>query len=185
MFELFGIIFNIASVILFIAGMVLLLIEMFMPGFGIFGGLGLLALVLCIILQAKTLIEALIMVLIIGAVVALLWFLVLRSLKKGVLYKSSIVLKDTADKDKGFVSNADYSRLVGRTGTSITVLRPSGIAEIDGEKVDVVTDGEFLQKDTIIEVREVTGRRVLVRQTRDIEKRPGAGFETPGNTEDI
>lgn len=184
MFDLFGIAINIVSVVLFVAGMVFLLIEMFMPGFGVFGGFGILALVLCIVFQAKTITEALIMVLVIGAVVALLWFLVLRSLKKGVLY-NKFVLKDAANKENGYVSNADYSRLIGKSGKSITVLRPAGMAAIEGEKVDVVTDGEFLPQGIDIEVYEVSGRRVLVRKAQDIEKNTGNFTQDSGDTLNI
>lgn len=101
MFDLFGIVVSWVSIILFVAGMVLLLIEMFMPGFGIFGGLGLLLLALCIVFSATSVESALLMTLIIGAIVILLALIFARSLKKGFLYKSSIVLKTplTAMKD--------------------------------------------------------------------------------------
>ncbi|MGI5848617.1 MAG: NfeD family protein [Christensenellales bacterium] len=152
------------SIVLFSVGMVLLLIELFIPGFGIFGGLGLLALILCIIFQAKTLTEALILVLIIGAIIALLAIIAGRSLRKGILYRSSLVLKAAAEKNEGYVSNDDYSRFIGKKGVSLTPLRPAGIAEIDGEKADVVTDGEYIQSGSKIEVSKVSGRRIIVKK---------------------
>lgn len=158
------------TIVLFAAGILLLTIEMFLPGFGIFGGLGLIALVLCIVFQATSITEALIMIVIIGAIIALFLLLILRSFKKGRIYKSSIVLKNSADRNEGYVSNADYSRLLGKRGKSVTVLRPAGIAEFDGEKVDVVTDGEFLPKGADVEVIEAAGRRIVVREVKSIDK---------------
>lgn len=158
------------TIVLFAAGILLLTIEMFLPGFGIFGGLGLIALVLCIVFQATSLTEALIMIVIIGAIIALFLLLILRSFKKGRIYKSSIVLKNSADRNEGYVSNADYSRLLGKRGKSVTVLRPAGIAEFDCEKVDVVTDGEFLPKGADVEVIEAAGRRIVVREVKSIDK---------------
>jgi membrane-bound serine protease (ClpP class) len=184
MFELFGFAFNIISVVLFFVGLAFLLIEMFMPGFGVFGGLGILSLILCIVFQAGSVLEALIMIVVIGAVVALLWFLVLRSLKKGVIYKS-FVLKDTADKTEGFVSTADYSGLLGKRGKSLTVLRPAGIAVLGGEKADVVTDGEFIPQGADVEVYEVIGRRILVRPVHDIKEDKSARAESSGNAMDM
>ncbi len=155
---------NIISVILFVAGIALLLIELFIPGFGIFGGLGLASLVLCIIFQARNATEALILLLIIAAVVLALIFIAARSFKRGILYRSSIVLKNSAKKDEGYFANEDKTRFAGKTGISLTPLRPSGIASIDGEKTDVVTDGEYIPKDTQIKVESVIGARVVVRQ---------------------
>ncbi len=158
---------NIISVVLFAVGMVLLMIELFVPGFGIFGGLGLVALILCIVFQAQTFLEGLILFLAIGALVIALSFIAARSFKRGWLYRSSLVLKDTARKEEGYVSNDDYTSLVGKTGRSLTPLRPAGIAEIDGQKTDVVTDGEFIPGHSRIEVARVIGRRIIVRQLED------------------
>ena len=169
------------SIVLFAAGILLLTIEMFLPGFGIFGGLGLIALILCIVFQATTVIEALIMVVIIGAIVALFLLVILRSFKKGRIYKSSIVLKNSADRNEGYVSNTEYTRLLGKRGKSVTVLRPSGLAEFDGEKADVVTDGEFLPKGADIEVTEVAGRRIVVRKAQSIDKEAYADISAGNN----
>ena len=152
------------SVVLFCIGMVLILIEMFIPGIGIFGGLGFVALILCIVFQAETLAEGLLLLLIIAAIVFILALIVARSFKKGFLYRSSLVLKNSANKNEGYVSNEDYTRLVGKKGIGLTPLRPAGIAEIDGEKVDVVTEGEFLPVGTSVQVIKVNGRRIIVRK---------------------
>ena len=135
---------NIVSVVLFAVGMVLLLIELFVPGFGIFGGLGLVALVLCIVFQAPSLLEALILLVSFSAIVVALALIAGRSLKRGRLYRSPLVLKETADKEEGYMSSGNYSHLVGETGISLTPLRPAGVAELGGHKHDVVTEGEFI-----------------------------------------
>ena len=158
---------NIVSVVLFVAGMVLLMIELFVPGFGIFGGLGLVALMLCIVFQAQTFLEGLILFLGVGAIVVALSFVAARSLKRGWLYRSSLVLKDTAQKEEGYVSNDDYSSLVGKTGRSLTPLRPAGIAEFDGQKADVITEGEFIPSHSRVEVARVIGARIIVKQLED------------------
>lgn len=184
-FELIGATVSIVSIALFTVGIILLLIEMFIPGFGIFGGLGLLSLVLCIVFTANSVGSALVMILIIGAILVLFALIFARSLKKGFLYKSSIVLKNAAERNEGFVSNEDYSRLLGKTGKSVTILRPAGIAEFEGEKADVVTDGEFIQKGEAIEVYEVAGRRILVRRAPDIKKHKSIEVSGSNNAVDM
>ena len=54
--------------------------------------------------------------------------------------------------------------LVGRHGQALSPLRPAGIAEIDGERVDVVTRGEHLQAGTPVEVIQTVGNRIIVQQ---------------------
>lgn len=54
--------------------------------------------------------------------------------------------------------------LVGRTGRTMTVLRPAGRAEIDGDYVDVVSEGAFIPPGRNIVVLEVSGMRVVVRE---------------------
>jgi membrane-bound serine protease (ClpP class) len=53
---------------------------------------------------------------------------------------------------------------VGRTGTALSPLRPAGIGEIDGSRVDVVSDGEFIDARTRFEVTRVDGNRIVVRR---------------------
>ncbi len=53
----------------------------------------------------------------------------------------------------------------GMTGTALTLLRPAGKATIDGELYDVVTEGEYIPKDTPIKVIKVKGNRIVVAGT--------------------
>ncbi|MBK7867144.1 MAG: hypothetical protein IPJ75_09210 [Ignavibacteriales bacterium] len=62
----------------------------------------------------------------------------------------------------GFTTAPDYSALVGSEGTSMTVLRPAGTAIIDGSRYDVVTAGDYIEKDTNIKVIKVEGMRIVV-----------------------
>ena len=155
------------SIVLFVVGMVFLMIELFAPGFGIFGGIGLVALVLCIVFQAHSVAEGLLLFLIIAVIVLILSLIAARSLKRGWLYRSSLVLKDAEEKEAGYVARDDYSRLTGKNGVSLTPLRPAGMAEIEGEKADVVTDGEFIPKGARIHVMKTVGGRIIVKQMED------------------
>jgi membrane-bound serine protease (ClpP class) len=61
-----------------------------------------------------------------------------------------------------YVASADYRGLRGRTGTAVSFLRPAGIAAIDGRRVDVLTEGEFIAQGTPVRVVRVEGARVFV-----------------------
>jgi membrane-bound serine protease (ClpP class) len=54
--------------------------------------------------------------------------------------------------------------LLERTGTALTPLRPAGTAVIDGKRVDVVTEGQMIERGTPVRVIAVEGLRVVVRE---------------------
>ena len=56
----------------------------------------------------------------------------------------------------------DYSDLIDKEGTAMSTLRPSGTAVIDNIRYDVVTDGEYIEKDSPIRVSEIEGTRIIV-----------------------
>jgi membrane-bound serine protease (ClpP class) len=62
----------------------------------------------------------------------------------------------------GYVTADSQMHFLGRTGHAVTVLRPSGAAEIDGVRLDVVTEGEFLDPGTPVIVIRVEGGRIVV-----------------------
>ncbi len=155
---------NIVTIILFFVGIALITVELFIPGIGIFGGLGLVALILAIVFQVQTFLQGLILFLILAAVITVLVLIVSRSFRKGRLFRSSLVLKNKAAKEEGYVSNDDNSSLVGKSGVALSILRPAGRANIDGVISDVVTGGEFIESGEKIIVVESVGRRVLVKK---------------------
>lgn len=142
-------------------GIVFFVVEMFTPGFGVAGGLGLTLFVIGIILTAKSAFEALVMFIILLAIVGLMIAIVLNSASKGKLSKV-LILNDTLNHDSGFTSTDDMAYFVGREGVALTVLRPSGTGEFDGLRLDIVTEGDFINKNTPIRIVSVSGRRIAV-----------------------
>ncbi|NNF98725.1 MAG: NfeD family protein [Desulfobacteraceae bacterium] len=93
--------------------------------------------------------------------VLLIPVLVIWGLK--MLAKSPATLKEELSRKKGYSSqNKDLGSLLNREGIVTTPLRPAGMADIDGKRVDVVSRGEFIPKDTLVVVMEVTGNQVIV-----------------------
>ena len=48
----------------------------------------------------------------------------------------------------GYVSSQNYTEYVGQIGVDVTLLRPSGTVEIDGVRLPVVTEGDFVCRPT-------------------------------------
>lgn len=148
--------------ILLVLGLIFLLAEIFIPGFGVMGILGIILFVVGIILTANTFIEALVMFLILLVVLAIVIILVVRSATKGKLSKT-LVLNESLSKEKGFSGVEDMKVFLGKEGKAITMLRPAGIGLFDGVRLDVVTDGSFIEEETDIKIIEVEGRRIVVK----------------------
>ena len=144
-----------------IAGYVLLVIEMCVPGFGVPGILGTALAVLGLFLIQPTLMQALILVIIYVALLLIALAICLRSVAHGRLSKSRLVLKAVATRaDSG--DSGDPGHLIGKTGVAHTPLRPAGIAELDGVRLNVVTEGDFIEKGTPVRVVRASGNRIVV-----------------------
>lgn len=157
---------NLPILICFVFGLGLLIVEVFMPGFGLPGVSGIALEVASIVLTYMRHggLAALGMTLIILACVAAAVSIALRSVNKGRLSKSPVILTETESASEGYVTSKDMEIFLGREGRTKTVLRPSGMAEFDGVKLDVVADGEYIPKDTMVRVDHVEGARIVVRR---------------------
>ncbi len=82
-----------------------------------------------------------------------------------LLARSPATLKTRLSRTNGYSSQSvELSAYVGGTGTAVTDLRPAGTAVIDGQRVDVVSRGEYIERGTSVAVTAVDGNRVVVRQ---------------------
>lgn len=156
----------IPTIICLIFGLLMLAVEMFTPGVGVAGATGLLSLIAVVIMQlgwgSPRVALYIIAITLLIIILAIIW--IIRSLQRGKLSKSFLVLKDQSDGvSVPDVVNAKQN-LVGKTGVVITPLRPSGIAEIDGRRVDVLTAGSFIEKNKPIIVVRAEGMHILVRE---------------------
>lgn len=149
-------------VALLLLGVVLLVVEMLQPGIGVAGGLGVASLIAAIILQAKTIGEALIMAAVLFIVVSLLFLIFVRSISKGRLSRSELTLQSKGETGQAAQKYRDY---VGKKGVAFTLLRPVGTGDFDGEKIEVVSEAEYIQAGTPITIIAVDGLRVVVRPT--------------------
>lgn len=153
-----------AATICLIAGLLLLIMEMFTPGMGMPGLLGVLLLAAAVVLRADSLATAMVTLVLILVPVGAAAALILRSFSRGALQRSPIVLKDAIRADSSSLSDAETQALVGREGVCLNTLRPSGNADFDGLRLDVVSEGEFIAKDSRVRVVRVEGLKILVKK---------------------
>lgn len=151
------------SIILFCVGVLLLIVEMCHPGFGAAGVLGLVCLVADIFLTAKTVEQGLILTGIIAVIVVILLIISVTLVSKGKLPRT-LTLKESTDRASGYIGGESLEKYLGKEGRALTDLRPAGTAELEGERVDVLTRGEYLEAGTDLTVIEVGGNRVVVKK---------------------
>ncbi|MBD3879260.1 MAG: hypothetical protein SR1Q5_06200 [Quinella sp. 1Q5] len=87
-----------------------------------------------------------------------------RSSKKNAGMLEELVLDERQQNRDGYTSVIDKSKFLGAIGVCVTDLRPAGTITIEGEPVDVVTEGSFVKSGDSVKVINVDGSRVLVRQ---------------------
>jgi membrane-bound serine protease (ClpP class) len=163
------------ELLLFTAGLVLLAVEVFvLPGFGVAGIAGVVCVFAALLLTLIGLpldvafttgawTEPLTRVLGALVVTVLLMLVALRFLPKTSSGRGLILSTATASSD-GFVSAVEPSRLLRAEGVAETDLRPVGVARIAGERVDVVSEGPLIARGARVQVVEVEGSRVVVRE---------------------
>lgn len=154
------------SAIFFGLGLILMIIEIYVPGFGIWGIAGITCFIVGVIVTADTLIEALILMMILLAIVGIIFSILLHSISKGKLPKN-MVLSASMKKEDGYIGTSDMKYFLNREGRSLTTLRPAGTVDFDGVKLDVVSEGEFIPKKTMVKVIKVEGRRIVVRRIQE------------------
>lgn len=155
---------NLPLILFFVVGFGLLMAEAFMPGFGVAGVLGIVMEVLAVyqVWVHYGLFPAVIFTLVVLALIGLMVFLSYRSIMKGRLSKSALVLKDAQQPEVDSTVKA-LETLVGQEGIAVTPLRPEGQVEVNGIRVSAASGGDFLEKGTRVRVTGTEGNRALVR----------------------
>ena len=151
------------TIIIFIIGLVLLLLEFFVPGgiVGIIGG----ALIIISLLFAGASITHMAYSIIIAMFIAVIGMVILmKFFGKKLHVFNKLVLRDATTTEEGYVSNTNRIELIGRVGEAITALRPAGVIVIDHERIDAVSDGSYIDKGKQVEVIKVEGSRIVVRE---------------------
>lgn len=165
------------EIILFTAGVILLMLELLViPGFGIVGILGIVAIFSSLVLSLVgrfdlltfndlvTLAISKVIVAFIGSMIfAVVFFKIFPRTSVG----KQVILQDSEAQEDGYVAQkTERAALIGQIGVTLTWLHPSGTAIFDGRRFDVVTEGEFIEKNREVEVIDVEGMRIVAREIK-------------------
>ncbi len=160
------------DLILVVAGVILIGIEVLViPGFGIFGILGGLTLLGGLFMaqignlptqadlaRASGVLSAAIIFVAFAA-----WMLVQSMFGSWRLRRSGVILPQSTDRDEGYTSADVRTDMEGATGVAITSLRPAGVGLFGEERLDVVSESEWIEEGTRIRILSAEGYRHVVR----------------------
>jgi membrane-bound serine protease (ClpP class) len=155
--------------LLVVVGLGLVVAEVFFVSFGVISSLAALCLLSAVFLAFSHHGNAFGFAFLAAAAVGVpaVLFLSLRWLPRTRIGKELLLSGPDPDQVKGAAVATDYARLLHQGGVTLSPLRPSGIARIQGTRVDVVTRGEMLEAQVPVKVIEVRGNRVVVTLDRE------------------
>ncbi len=160
---------NVSTVLLFAVGIVLILLELVLPG-GIIGIFGFGAFLASFFMAGENFIHIGISLLIAFSISILACVVMIKVYDKKMKFFKKLILSDSTSTELGYVSNQNRTELIGKIGICLTDLRPSGTVVIDEERIDVVTEGSFISKGSQVKIIKVEGSRIVVRELENKEK---------------
>ena len=153
---------NLPLVLCLLVGVALLVLEVFVPGFGLPGISGLILLSIGIVITWTTYgsVAGLAVTLIALALAGISISVSIKSAATGKLSKSALILNQVTQP----VEHEDTEELVGKEGITATVLNPVGIAEFDGVRLNVVSEGSYMAKGAKVRIAQIDGAKIIVRE---------------------
>ncbi len=147
--------------LLFLAGLILIIAEIFLPGM-ICGTIGAMLVVASCIVGAANYPGYVAFIVIGELIISLAAVIVGFKMFPKTPAGRAMILNHNQNADEGWVANESDTELIGHTGDVLTALRPAGTIEIGGRRIDAVSDGVFIDDGATVRVVEVQGNRVVV-----------------------
>lgn len=153
---------NLPLIICLIAGVALLVVETFVPGFGLPGISGIILITVGVVLTwiQHGSIAGLSVMLIALALAGICISLSIRSAAHGKISRSALILNN----ETPATANDELLVLLGQEGVTTSVLSPVGTAEINGVRFEVISECAYLGKNVPIKVYRIDGNRIIVRE---------------------
>lgn len=152
------------GILLLVLGVLLLLLELIVPG-GIVGIMGFAAIIVSLLSSGTDTMHMAYAILTALIVAVLGMVIMMKFFGKKLNVFNKMVLNDSTDTEKGYVSNKNRTDLLGQEAITTTPLRPSGTAMLGDERIDVVTEGGYIDAHKKVTIIKVEGVRIVVRES--------------------
>ncbi len=159
--------FGLIAMIIFAIGVIFCVVEIFIPGFGIFGIMGTILIAAGIIMRYLLdfdIQHLIFMIMFVVSVVFLAALVMVYSAKHGLLGKSPIIENKTSISTNYASDNKAYLKLLGKTAFAETKFSPAGKFVLEGETYEARTYGEYIEKGTKLLIVEVSGDTIYIKK---------------------
>ncbi|PWZ67398.1 serine protease, partial [Staphylococcus pseudintermedius] len=78
------------------------------------------------------------------------WVILVKIFNRKIPFLDKVILKDSTNSESGYNSHDNRSHLVGKTAQTVTDLRPAGIIFCENERIDAVSDGNFILRNKTV-----------------------------------
>lgn len=159
-------IYNVAdnmTILTFVMGITLLAIEIFIPSFGVIGIAGLI-LTMYSVMDSFASTQMGFLILIVSALAIILTVTIYVKLGFDRNLFDRFILKNTNSSERGYNSKNNHSVLLGKSGVTKTILRPTGRIEVEGNAYDAKSDSDFIGKDREVEVVAIKDGHIIVKE---------------------
>lgn len=159
-------IYNVAdnmTILTFVMGITLLAIEIFIPSFGLIGIAGLI-LTMYSVMDSFASTQMGFLILIVSALAIILTVTIYVKLGFDRNLFDRFILKNTNSSERGYNSKNNHSVLLGKSGVTKTILRPTGRIEVEGNAYDAKSDSDFIGKDREVEVVAIKDGHIIVKE---------------------
>lgn len=153
--------------LLLIVGAVMMIVEMFVSGFGFFGIGGIISLIAGVVVricQGLNINQSLMLVLIVFAFFIVVVMLMVWGAQYGILGKTGLFERRTTLSTDFNRADKKLRRLVGKNGKTVSKLDLGGQAKIRGKIYDVVSISSYIEPNTNIKVVEIKDNTIMVRK---------------------
>ena len=151
------------SLILFVTGLILLIVEAIVPGFGLPGISGIIFVIVGTVLAMESIKIAVISLSVAILITTITTIILLKFGFRSKMLNKIILQTRQEDKD-GYLSVDTMSEYLDKEGRTLTELRPAGFIEIDGIKLDALSESSFISKNESIKIVRVEGSKIFVRR---------------------
>lgn len=155
--------FDSITILMFVMGITLLSLEIFIPSFGVIGVVGA-GLSLYAVINSYSDNMYSFWILIVSALAIVLTVTIYVKLGFANNLFDGYILNSQNSSERGYRSKATRPDLIGASGVSKTILRPSGKIEIDGAIYDAQTEGDFINKGACVKVHMIKDGNIIVRE---------------------
>lgn len=149
-----------------ILGVILMVIECFVPGFGIFGISGIITIVGAIVAQGilfQSVAQVLFLISLALMAIILIFLIFLRSARFGLVGKTPFIQNRTAiPTDYDSLNKNELKVLIGQRGVTVSTLRPVGKFVVNKVIYDGISEGQHIDKDVIVKVVAVEGNKIII-----------------------